>query len=139
MNEPNKFPDKGDCYESSLVNAKELQDIKDFYEKENKEEFKQTYESYSLKDEIRICHGWVKTGSGKRGHHAWIEIGKYVIETQGGQRNRDDKNMYYKAFEVVKNEEYSIEEALKLWEKQSKYGAWRGKGNDRAVGERQNE
>jgi hypothetical protein len=132
MNKPNVIPVRGDCYQSSLENASELQELKNLVESGEAcdHETKAVYDGLSLNEDILIRHGWANTQNG-RGHHAWIEIGDFVIETQGGMRNRDPKAEYYKVFDIYPNESFTVEEALRLKEEQFKFGAWRGKGNDR--------
>jgi hypothetical protein len=132
MEQPNSIPDKGDCYQASLENALELQELKRQIESGqlNEPAARTIYEKMSLKEDILIRHGWANTVNG-RGHHAWIEVGDYVIETQGGQRNLDHKDAYYKAFAVYPNETFTVDEAEHLRKEQGKFGAWRGRGNDR--------
>jgi len=73
-------------------------------------------------------HGFVipKEGpdKGRRLHHAWIEVGKFIIETQGGMRQKRSKKEYYNTFSVEVERVYSVEEARSLVDTHKIYGAW---------------
>lgn len=92
MASPNRLPAVGDCYKASLQNAQELTELKNMIESGEIGEQELNGRSEIIRNnEILIRHGWVNTANGKRGHHAWIEIGDFVVETQGGQKNLDSK------------------------------------------------
>lgn len=125
---------KGDCYKSSLESAKELQALKDLCETDSSAECSSVYQYWMLHHEIKIRHGWLTSingnNAGRRLHHAWIEVGDTVIETQNGQKEKYGKQRYYTHYKAYPNEEYSITDAENLKIEQNKYGAWRGEGKD---------
>ncbi len=127
---------KGDCYESSYKNACELAQIKAAVEAgADDPTLKRLYSGLGLKDEIVIVHGWVTSPegpyAGRRMHHAWIEAGDGVIETQCGLREGCPDWQYYKKFAVHPTERYSVSEAEALVRETGWAKAWRGKGEDR--------
>ena len=130
----NTIPTNGDCYESSLRNAKDLLDVKMEVETKgaNAAVLASLYEQCGLQTGIEIVHGWVTSpggpAAGRRIHHAWIEIGETVLETQGGTRQHESRDNYYKKYDAHPNQRYSVPDALAFATKG--YGAWRGKGLD---------
>lgn len=136
--EPNEVPTAGDCYESSFMNAMGLQQVKDGVEHgTGSEEDRASYENLGLGNSIEIVHGWVTPGAGpcaeKRIHHAWIEIGDVVFESQGGTARRHRKRSYYDLFSASPNQRYTVAEARALAfprEGVTDFSAWRGKGTD---------
>src|SRR6266487_7186031 len=94
-------PRQGDCYESSYKNVSDFTQIKTVVEGgADDPDMKRFYDRLGLKNEVAIVHGWITSPSGsnagKRVHHAWIEIGDRVIETQGGMREGCPDWQYYK-------------------------------------------
>jgi hypothetical protein len=136
--EPNEVPIAGDCYESSFKNALGLQQTKEAVETgRGSDSDKACYENLGLGNEIEIVHGWVTPGAGpvagRRLHHAWIEIGDVVFESQGGTARRHKKQAYYGLFSVFPNQRYTVDEALALVTRHAgvdNFSAWRGKGAD---------
>jgi len=140
MTEYVQFPTSGDCYDSSLKNAVELSTIKRHFECSESPDatIAGLYICLQLANPIQIVHGWATSPNGStkdvRIHHAWIEVGDMVIETQGGMRYQKCKSLYYSVFQIYPNETYTVEEAEMLACKNG-YGPWRGKGGDRQNGE----
>lgn len=136
MNRKAQPPMIGDCYESSLKNAVELRTIKEAFEGSSVPDapLSDLYSHLQLVSPIQIVHGWMTSpngpAKGKRNHHAWIEVGDLVVETQCGKLDPRPKGLYYDVFQIHPNEYYTIEEAESLAGKVG-YGAWRGKGCDR--------
>jgi predicted nucleotidyltransferase len=129
-------PRRGDCYESSYKNASDFAQIKAVVEGgADDPETKRFYDRLGLKNEVAIVHGWITSpkgpNAGKRVHHAWIEIGDCVIETQGGMSECCPDRQYYKIFEAYPNQRYSVAEADTLVRETGWAKAWRGTGEDR--------
>jgi hypothetical protein len=133
---PNLVPVVGDCYESSFKNGRELELMKFAVERNEADakEFAGLYERFGLSNDVVIVHGWVSSPGGpdpkKRFHHAWIEVGDYAFETQGGTRKQVPKKEYYEVFRAFPNQRYSIQDAAALIERDKRFHAWRGKGTD---------
>ena len=102
---------------------------------------KRIYDGLGLKNEIVIVHGWVTSpegpNAGRRIHHAWIEIGDGVVETQGGLKEGFPDWRYYKLFAACPNQRYSIAEAKAFMHETGWARPWRGKGDDVLPSERQ--
>ncbi|MFA6455291.1 MAG: hypothetical protein WCW40_00610 [Bacteroidota bacterium] len=120
----------GDCYESSLKNAEELQGMKDAVEQSLPTAyiFKKLYNDLKLNREIYVVHGSAipPIGPHKGRHiiHAWIEIGDTVIETSNNQLDSYPKEEYYKTHSINPIIRYSVIEALQKVEKYKIFGPW---------------
>lgn len=130
---------KGDCYESSFLNAVELRDGKLALERGEKSTLsKDAYDLLGLDQKlIEIVHGWITPDgpqSQKRVHHAWIEIGDAVLETQCGLAQARTKAVYYKWYRVYPNQRYTVDEAHAYvhakYPPVKDFSAWRGEGED---------
>jgi hypothetical protein len=134
---PNPVPVVGDCYEASFNNACELNAIKRAVEAKapDANDVVELYKRFGLNNDVTVVHGWVSSPSSpdplKRFHHAWIEVGDIVFETQGGTRRPHKKPDYYELFQAYPNQRYSLQEVADCIDRDKKYHAWRGKGPDK--------
>jgi hypothetical protein len=70
-----------------------------------------------MSNRIEVVHGWISPEGRhreRRLHHAWIEIGDGVLETQGGMAKPHSKTVYYDWYAAYPTERYSVIEAYKL-------------------------
>lgn len=131
MKHGNDMPRKyGDCYEASLNNAEELQQIKDSVEQSApiSEGLKSIYDHFGLSESICVVHGTAippnGVDEGRTITHAWIEVGDLVIETSLGQKLPISKNYYYANHGISPLRRYSVTEARGLANKHGVYKAW---------------
>lgn len=120
----------GDCYEASLTNAEELQQIKDTVEQSapNGVCLKKIYDFLELSKSICVVHGTAIPPSGidegRTITHAWIEVGDLVVETSNGQKLPIPKTDYYVNHRIVPIKRYSVSEARELANIHGAYKAW---------------
>lgn len=120
----------GDCYEASLVNAEELQLMKEAVEKSTPDapKFKQLYEGLGLSEPVTVVHGTAvpPTGidEGRTIVHAWIEVGTHAIESSNKQQLRIPTSKYYANHGITPVKRYGVTEARSLVTKHGVYGAW---------------
>lgn len=134
-----KSPTEGDCYESSFKGALSLYQLKLSVEAgTGTEDEMRQYKELNLDKELFIVHGYATSPggphAGMRIHHAWIEIGDVVLETQGGTFQPWTRWAYYGTFSIYPNELYTVPDAMAYVTGTSgvreDYRAWRGVGND---------
>lgn len=136
--EINELSSEGDCYESSFKMALSFHQVKEAVENGTGSAVDRAqYLKRGLKNEIFIFHGYATSpkgrDAGKRIHHAWIEVGDVVFETQGGTARDHPRGFYYGLFSIYPNERYTALEALNYVTAKPgvlDYSPWRGRGED---------
>jgi len=123
------YTGKGDCYKSSYENAATFQQLKEDVEEDRASDETSLgyYKQLRLSSDIFIIHGWL-TDEDRRKHHAWVEIGKLVIETQCDQQEQYTRDAYYEHYKPVTIDwKYTVAEANEMIKKHGVYGNWAAK------------
>lgn len=78
--------------------------------------------------DVKIVHGRITplagVDKGTEIHHAWVEMGDFVIEALNGQEERYTKSKFYTLLHATADHVYSVKEAKAHFEKSGKFGRW---------------
>jgi len=79
-------------------------------------------------NDVKIVHGRITplTGidEGREIHHAWVEMGDFVVETSNGHEERFTKSKFYTLLHATIDHVYSLKEAKARVEESGNFGRW---------------
>jgi hypothetical protein len=116
MTEESSSRKYGDCYESSFRSAEELELIG------------QVSPEKVDPAAIEIVHGWVTPtigpDTGRRIHHAWVELPGKVFETSNSQLIPFTQDEFYDIYSVEVTRRYQLDEARNLLSESRVFKRW---------------
>jgi len=100
---------------------KRFVDIREVYPKSCYEKSYQYITSHHSKDMV-LVHGSLQFNESIPIGHAWVEIGEILFD--GVYQRFYNKELYYKELGLVKDFEYTVEQACKFALESGHYGSW---------------